>query len=176
MKNKSTLIYGSFIVVCFLFVTFAFNDWLTAERLLSNATRELSQASQMVQEIAVLKGRPRMASLAMESPQRTIERIAEAQRKWSLPPDSLTSVAPSAPTRIGNSDYQLRLTELQLRDVSLDSLASFASELTASQEGLLVRELSITPDREPDTIAGIGPELWQVRLVLTQLIYSPKSN
>ncbi len=164
---------GGLVAASLIAAAFAVSVWRTSAREYELAAQDLPQCAHMIREMHALANQPRIASLALESPQEILERVAEAQAAADMPPESLISVAPSVPTRIASSDYQQRSTSLVLQSLPLAKLATFIRALDANQDGMLVRDLSLTP---ADTDASVATELWNARLTLTQLIYSPKSD
>ncbi len=178
--NRRSLLYAGLLLVSGLVAAAMVGEWLTANRQFQAAIEDLEQCHNLVRDIASLRNRPRVASLEVESPQQIIDRVAEAQAHSQLASESLVSVSPTAPTQLGNTEYQVRSTELVLQHLGLDQLVRFASALGIKEEGLVVRELTLTPDQSPPSEASNAhsnsTERWNARLILTQLIYSPTSK
>ncbi len=174
--NRQSLLFAGLLAVSAIVLLTTANEWLKVNREFVSASQDLGQCQQLVREIAGLRHRPRVASLESESPQQTIGRVIEAQGQCQIAPQSLVAVSPTAPTRLGNTEYQVRTTELVLQQVALDQLHRFASALGRNDDGQVVRELSLTPEPARNAIASNGLELWNTRLILTQLIYSPTSK
>lgn len=75
--------------------------------------------------------------------------------------------------RLGNTDYKQRQTQVRIDGIELGRLSGFQSALN-EREGLYLRDLILTPGE--GTNASIATEVWDARLTLTQLIYSPTSQ
>ena len=113
---------------------------------------------------------PRIASLEVEPPDRIAARVSSAAKEANLSPFSILSVDPQLPVRMNRTAYQTRATQVVLQSVSLQQIAGFASGLEDAGSGMIVRDLSL--DRS--TVVGENDsELWNVRLTLTQMIFSP---
>jgi hypothetical protein len=134
------------------------------------ATGECRSIGRSIGEIAA---RPEVAALVAESPQELIRRIASSLDEAGIGRESLLAVTPAEVMRIVSTDYQQRLTEVELKGVSLPMLASFYDAL-GSGDGLYLNDLLLIPALPPGT-ASEGQEVWDARLTLTQIIYSPTS-
>ena len=174
--TRHSLLYLGLLVVSVIVLAVTFDEWLKASREFDTASKDLQRCRDLVNEISALKDRPRVASLDVESPEQTIGRVVEAQKQSQLAPQSLVSVSPSAPTRLEKTEYQVRTTELMLEQVSLDQVHRFACVLGQNEDGMVVRELALTPETASPSNASNTSERWNARLILTQLIYSPTSK
>ena len=174
--NRKSLLYIGLLLVSAIVLAVMFGEWMRASREFDSASKDLQRCHVLVTEISALKVRPRVASLEVESPEQTIGPVVEAQKKSQLAPQSLVSVSPSAPTRLEKTEYQVRTTELMLEQVSLDQVHRFACVLGQNEDGMVVRELSLTPETASNSNASNASERWNARLILTQLIYSPTSK
>jgi hypothetical protein len=136
---------------------------------LARAEGELRDCQQLVQEIARLRVRPRVASLEVEPSSRIAERVEAALTRSGVRASSLVRVEPLAPVRIGSSSYQLRQTSVSLEDVTLEQVVRFADALSEPDEGLSVPDLVMTAASTPAS----GGDRWSVQVGLTQMIFSP---
>lgn len=176
---NSTYVWPALLLVAAITAIFCFQDLSAANRDYAASQAELEECEFLTEQILRLSNRPRLASLNVDSPQQVIGRVSEAMRFAVIPSSSLVSVAPSAPTRIGATQYQQRLTQLAFQNVSLAKLASFVTEVTKSNDGSYVRDIILSgPSRGSAAVADASnpTERWEVRLILTQLIYSPTSQ
>lgn len=174
--SRGILLYGALVVASALLAMVAVGELTAANAEYAGAQGDLAECARMVGDIERLNRQPRVASLDVESPQQTIERVAEAQRLAALPADSLLSVSPAAPIRREATDFQQRNTELVLQNVELEKLANFVSVLEDNDDGLFLRDVALTPSISTAADASKSSEQWSARLTLTQLIYSPKSR
>jgi hypothetical protein len=174
--NRQAILGISLLCLSMIVLGFSLSHWVTINREWISAADDLELCQRLTRDIHGLQNQPRIASLEVESPQQTIERVTAAQVQSQLASDSLASVSPALPTRFGTTAYQTRNTELILQHVTLAQLHQFAAAMNDNDQGLVVRELSMTPAPTERADASNSVERWNVRLVLTQLIYSPTSN
>ena len=176
---KSTLIWPAFLCVSALTAAYSLQGLLSANREYEASRLELEECELLSDQIVRLSNNPRLASLDIDSPQQVIDQISNAMQVADIPSSSLNSVVPIAPTRIGSTQYQQRLTQLAFQNVSLAKLVIFVSEVTQSNDGSYVRDIILTTaNRNAPEIedASYASERWEARLILTQLIYSPTSQ
>ncbi len=175
-RQREVWLIGGMALASLALAIVAAGELLSANRQFESTAADLQNCERMVGEMQTLKNRPRIASLDIESPQQTIDRVLAAQQLSTIATDSLVSVSPTAPMRLGNTDYQQRLTELVFSSVPLDKLASFTRAIDENEDGLLVSQLTLTPTPNASINASNPAETWGARLTLTQLIYSPTSR
>ena len=138
-----------------------------------NAADSHAECQRFVEDIKRLRNAPRIASLDVEPPDRIAVRVTSAAANSELSPASIVSVDPQSPARIGRTEYQLRSTQIVLQNASLKQIAEFVSGLEEPSSGMIVRDLSINRSRAQSVD---GSEPWNVRLTLTQMIFSPISG
>lgn len=154
-------------------VVFAFSDVRRSSRRAETAASNLEEAKTLADQIRRMNNRPRQASLQAESPSRITQRITSASRAAGVELRLVTSLAPQSPTRVGQSDYEVRTTSISLEDVSLRQLAVFCETLADPSSGLIIQDLTL--DARPGTSSDAGGERWNARMALTQTIFSPIS-
>lgn len=172
--ERRRLLVAIAIGVLGLYSVFEIADSRSAARRLSLARADLDEVKVKLAEIDRLKTAPRVAALSIESPAEITNRISAARQKAGLPQSSLIREQPQAPQRIGRTDFELRLTTIQLAPSTLPQILAFCESLRDQQTGSLVRDLRITPSQN-----GAGPagqETWEAEMILTQMIFSPKSR
>jgi hypothetical protein len=174
--DRQGVVTTCLLLLSMIMLSLGVNHWRAAQRAFGSAVEDLELCQRLTQDIVALRDRPRVASLEIESPQQTIDRISAAQSLSQISSDSLVSVAPALPTRFGNTAYQTRNTELTLQHITMAQLHQFASAMHDNNQGLVVGEMNITPDPAGRMDASNTMEWWNARLVLTQLIYSPTST
>lgn len=138
-----------------------------------NAADAHAECQRLVEDIERFRHAPRIASLEVEPPDRIAARVTSAEADSELSPSSIVSVDPQSPVRIGRTEYELRATQIVLQNASLRQIAGFVNGLEEPSSGMIVRDLSINRSRMQ---AVDGSELWNVRLTLTQMIFSPISG
>jgi hypothetical protein len=143
------------------------------QRALANSRQQWLECQRLSEDLIRFRNAPRLAALEVEPPDRIARRIASSMEAAELPPSSLLAIAPEPPTRLGQSAYLSRATHLTLKELPLASLAKFAINLEDGQGGMLVRDLTLERSRNA---SDSGVETWNVRLTLTQAIFSPISQ
>lgn len=138
------------------------------------ASEEVRQCQRLVAEIAKLQELPQFAALEADTPQTTRQRIEQATLAARLPAASLIRIEPRSPVRLGNSEYQLASTRLELNNVTLQQITAFAHALVDEPRGLTVRDLRLWTNANEST-AGTR-EAWSAETTLTQVTFSPKSR
>ncbi len=145
----------------------------SAKAAARNSVDGYSDCQRLIHDIEGFRSAPRIASLEVEPPDRIAARVTTAAADAELSPASILSVDPQIPARIGRTDYQIRATQIVLQNASLGQIARFVTGLEEVAEGLVVRDLNL--NRSPSQGEN-GVELWNVRLTLTQMIFSPISG
>ncbi|MFN3193450.1 MAG: hypothetical protein ACE361_23260 [Aureliella sp.] len=177
-REPGTLVYWLLLVTSLLVIALAAYQYAQQRGAMSEAQANLDECEQVVEEIARLQKRPRLATSNLGSSQDTSQRIAAAIEAAGIPSKSLQSMSPSPEARLGVSDYRERTTRLDFRGVALAKLHAFESQLRKGS-GLTVSELTISVPNRADLreVGGASKELefWNAQLTLTELIYSPTS-
>jgi hypothetical protein len=151
----------------------AWNHYRSSRDLARDAVVNLAECERLTQELDRFRDAPRIASLEVEPPDRIAARVTSAAAGAMLSPLSIYSVDPQTPSRIARSAYQIRATQIVLQNATLRQIASFVSGLEDSDSGMIVRDLSLSGSK---TVSDDDSELWNARLTLTQMIYSPISD
>ena len=138
------------------------------------ARGDLAEVNQKLKAIKRFKQAPRVASLELEPPAEIPNRIAAALQAAGLEPSMLLKEQPLDPRRIQRSDFELRSTTIELAPVTLTQIVKFCESLRNEQTGSVIRDLTLP---EPQNGAsGDAREKWAAQLILTQMIFSPKSR
>ena len=146
----------------------------SAAARLAQASRDLDEVSEKLNEIARLQQSPKVAALQLESPAEITNRIAAALKVADLSESYLMKEQPSDPQRLQRTDFELRATVIELAPQTLPKILRFCEALRDPETGTLVRDLTLSI---PQNAANSGnEEKWGAQLVLTQLIFSPKSR
>lgn len=156
-----------------LAVCYAYLEYRAATRNCAQAQQDLAESRGLGQKISQLTDERPVASLNLDTSQELTRQITNSIQEAQIPSAALVSILPEEALRLDQSDYRTRRTQVQLRDIPLGLLASFQDALNA-RNGLYLEDLVLTPAER--AIASNGTELWDARLTLTQLIYSPTSR
>ena len=138
------------------------------------AARDVGECRRLVAEIAGLQELPQFAALEPDSSSLIGQRIEQATKDARLEPASLIRIQPQPSFRMGNSDYRLWPTRLELSQVTLEQVASFAHSLADEERGLTVGDLRIWTTSSASS-AGMQ-ESWSSEITLTQVTFSPTSR
>lgn len=158
---------------CLLALYTSWSFYIAAKSEASSAYDSLHECQTIVNEMERFKNAPRIASLEVEPPDRIAARITSAAERAELSPLNFQSIDPQAASQIENSAYRIRPTNIILQNATLPQIASFIMHLEDADTGTFVRDLTL---RRSDAISGNDSELWNVRMTLTQVIYSPIST
>ena len=161
------------LVVMGIYAAIGFMETKAKQKRLEQSVHDLGKIQAMLNDINRLKTIPKVAALRLESPAEITNRIAEARTAAGLPESSLLREEPIAPQRIDRSDFELRATTIDLAPASLSQIVAFCENLRDEETGTLVRDLTLTEPRNGSQ--GSRAESWKATLVLTQMIFSPKS-
>jgi hypothetical protein len=148
---------------------------------LRSTTRRYRQAQQDQQEVSELlrqiqrfRQTPKVAALQLESPAEITNRIARALQAAGLSESSLMKEEPSDPQRLQQTDFEVRSTVIELAPAGLPQILRFCEALRDPETGTMVRDLVLSPPRDQEN--DRGQERWKSQMVLTQMIFSPKSK
>jgi hypothetical protein len=152
--------------------TVSWSFYRSAHESADNASESYAEAVRISNELKQFRTAPRVASLEVEPPDRIAARVSSAAKEANLSPYSILSVDPQLPVRLNRTAYQIRATQVVLQNISLAQIAGFASGLEDASSGMIVRDLALN---RSVTASENDSELWNVRLTLTQMIFSPIS-
>jgi hypothetical protein len=170
-RSKLTWPVLAIAIALLLLVSWRFH--VRARASLQAAQDGLMESERLINEIARNRNAPRIASLEAEPPDQIAARVAAAADQSQLAPSAIVSIDPQLPVRMDTSAYNLRVTQIALQDTTLPQLVAFAAGLEDASTGTVVRDLNLT---RSDTRSENASELWNVRLTLTQMIFSPISG
>jgi hypothetical protein len=138
------------------------------------AAQDAHRCRELLAEITALQELPQFAALEADSPQAFRQRINQATQTARLPQASLLRIQPQPPYRLGNSEYRLWPTRLELSNVTLQQITTFSHDLVDEERGLTVRDLRLWPASSEST-AG-RQEAWSAEITLTQVTFFPTSR
>lgn len=162
------------LVILGVYALLSVNDALAAAGRLSQARGDLLEVSQKLAEMERLQMAPKVAALQLESPAEITNRVSAARESAGLPQSSLMKEQPLDPVRIDRSDFELRATMIDLSAATLPQIIAFCDALRDEDTGTIVRDITLNEPR--NSADGGKQEKWVAQLVLTQMIFSPKSR
>ncbi len=144
----------------------------TSYRRFEEANSQLQQCEQLASQIQSLQRQPGLAALGVDSPRSITARAEEASSRANIKPTSLVRIEPQSAVRLRDTDYRLRPTRFELRQVTLQQVLAFADAMRDEAMGTTVRDLRLTATDESMGTQRVSAP-WTAELVLTQLIFAP---
>ena len=130
------------------------------------ARQDLNSSNELASDIIALKNQPTLVFAQAMEVQELGERL-DAALKLAEATNTLGSVTPRSPRRVGESPYIHKPTELRLNGLSLNQLVTFLHHLT-SDSSLTVSDLRLVQPTQP------APRfVWNAEATVSYLIYSP---
>lgn len=177
LANESTrrrVLIGVAIAILAVYALVSVWDVGAATKRLAAAEADFAELQTKLAQMEQWKDAPRVAALEIESPSQITNRISAARESAGLPQSSLMREQPSAPQRIGRTDFELRSTTIQLSASTLSQIMAFCDALRDEQSGTLVRDLRLSVPQ--NGVGAAGGEVWEAEMTLTQTIFSPKAK
>ena len=178
MKSNSTSRTRLWIVIALLilgvYAVISILQSRSAAQRLAQASEDLSEVSAKLLDIKRLQRAPKVAALQLESPAEIANRIADALQAAGLSESSLMKEEPSDPQRVQRTDFEMRSTVIDLAPATLPQILRFCEALRDPETGTMVRDMTLSAPRNEES--SDGEERWETQLVLTQMIFSPKSR
>ena len=169
-NNRSLLLLGALLAICLLTANiWAISQMLASQRVVADASEELSKNTLLIAEIKRLQFKPRIASLEQETITGIPERIEQAMQFAGITSDKFVQNIPGGAAPKGNTNYKERLTEIKLKELTMPQIVQFCQQLEAPEKGLTVRDLDL---RASIPVVGSDADLWEATIQLSQLIYS----
>jgi hypothetical protein len=172
--TRQRLLIALALVVLALYAMLSLRDAISAQTHLDQTFSDLAEVASRIEDIERLRQAPTVAALQLESPAEITNRIAAARQAAGLPASSLLKEEPLDPQRVQRSDFELRSTTIDLAPATLPQIINFCDALRDEETGSVIRDITLTEPQNGAT--GGGQEKWGAQLVLTQMIFSPKSR
>ena len=175
--NRPLVVWSTLAAISLLTAGVAFIDLQAAKRNYLASYEDLKHGRILAAEIKNLRSNRQLAKLNLDSPQVLIDEIAGSLEAAGIDASRLLSVSPDTPNRVGKTEYQRRQTQVLLEGISLRELVAFTSTVESESDATYLEEITVLPAEVAyGRTSGSNAELWDFRLILTQLIYSPKSD
>lgn len=134
----------------------------------------LRHCEQIATSIRLVRESPHRARIQTWSQDDLGTVIEKAAADAQLARDRVLRIDPQPPKRIGKTDYQEQLTEVELLAVTLRQLVDFVFNVTSSDDQLEISTLRMRMPHESQSLAN--PELWLADVILTQRVYAPTNS
>ena len=171
--SRTRVLIGLALVILAIYALISVMGAASAAQRLSQARDDLRDVSQKLNEIKQLQSAPKVAALQLESPAEIANRIAKALQAAGLSESTLMKEEPSDPQRVQRTDFEIRATSIELAPATLPQILRFCEALRDPETGTVVRDIVLNAPRNEGS--GGKEETWESQMVLTQMIFSPKS-
>lgn len=140
-----------------------------------DAQENLNRCRLLAQQIEQLRTSPTQAAFRALPSTELTKVLDEASRQSQILPNAVLSIAPQAPQRPGQTDYQWYSTEVQLAPLTWGELHRFLQAIALQEPSLVVSQWRMgTPTNVSQGGAAPSlPERWAVQLRLTQSVFAP---
>lgn len=135
------------------------------------AAADLEATRRIVKKIEAFRDRPSEAVEGEQLATETITLIEKAVTSSGIDSKNLVRISPGSPTRVGDTPYKEKPTQVFLRNVPLRQLVALTHSLLQGGQKLHTKSMRIIPPRPDDT-----GEDWNAELTLTYLIYEPQRS
>lgn len=147
-------------------------EMIRAQAAAQAAAENLQRCQQLAAQIEALKTAPAQASLERQSTQEVATRIERAAQTAGIAGSAITRIDPQAPRRIGKSAHVQQPTHVEIRQVSLEQLWKFLTEMALGESGLVTTSVRLSLPR--GSTNATPSESWSAEVVLTHLVFSPE--
>ena len=170
MNRTRLLVVAALVLLGLIALNQVGAAWQAAARLQAD-NADLKLLRGQLSEIRDLSDAPTIAALQVESPELIPNRIDQALARAGLTSRVFAGHTPAEPRRMGTTDFVQRSVDISLNGCTVAQIAAFAQSLRADADGTVVRDLQLhSPSQRGNR------ELWDCELVLTQVVFSPKSD
>ena len=144
---------------------------LAAQGGAESAQGDLEAARRIVAKIQAFRDRPSEASESEHLATETITLVEKAVKAAGIDIKNLVRISPGSPTRVGDSAYKEKPTQVFVRSVPLRQLVALTHSLMQGPQKLRAKAIRLVPPLPDDP----GDD-WNAELTLTYLIYEPQRN
>lgn len=169
--NTKRMLFGMAIIGLGVYALMSVMDVWDASGRLESQQSDLAEVQQKLKEIDEVSEAPKVAALDVESPDEIVNRINRALDQAGLSTAMLSNHTPNAPVPIKKSDFTTRTVDITLKPASIAKIVAFCEALRDEATGSVVRDLRLYEPRKSGR-----EEIWASQMVLTQIIFSPKSE
>lgn len=157
-------------IALFVGVAWAAFRLSAAKNDMRSAEDDIRICRKLATQITELRERP---SVAGTRERQTSETATEIERAAAVAKievaQSLVSISPELPRRVGDTAYKEAPTQIVLTGITLRQLVAFLSALAMADNGLQARSLRLTAPRD-----DLG-DRWTVDVTVSYLIYAPRT-
>lgn len=133
------------------------------------AAADLATCGQLAAGINQLGRQPARAGSHEMQLNELTRRIERSAKSAQIPPDSLIRISPDPTSRIGDTSYQKKSTQVLFRQVTLRQIITFLHTVAAQDAGPQTTRIRLVTPRDQKT-----GDRWTAETTLTYLIYDPR--
>ena len=133
-----------------------------------NAANDLITCQTLAAEIRDLGRQPAVAQSKQIQLDELTRHIEQSTKMASIPPDRLIRIWPDPASRVGNTPYQRKSTQVLFRRVTLRQIIMFLHTISSRKGGPQATRIRLLAPRD-----DASDKLWTVETTLTHLIYQP---
>jgi len=133
-------------------------------------SKEVLQMNNDVARIKTLREAPRLATEREKPNEQLLDQVRQAMEDSEISRDLWSDNFPTQLMRIPKSDYMRLGVNLSFTRLSMQNLVSLVFHLTQGDPSLSVPKLKLTASQQQ------SHKVWDVNLILSYLIYSPRSE
>lgn len=171
LRSKRLLI-GAVGMSLLMIAAWTYTTMAAARASAIAANDDLAECQALVESIQKINDRPPVIALEASSQAGVSAEVDEVVRSVGLPAGSLRTIDPQEPERVGETQYENRSTRIVFEQATLRQILQFAQGLEAKNAGYRVRDLVLSTNEN----SSRSRELWDVEAVLTQTVFSPKTQ
>jgi hypothetical protein len=139
-------------------------SFLSARAEARFAIQSTEEMQSLARDIRKSRAQPQFAVTKVDSATALTDRIIRSSQIARLSKDAIRSITPQPSSRIGNTAYGNRNTEIELQSVTLEQAIRFAEQLRIDEAASTIENLRFfNPDKNR----------WQVQMVLVQRFFMP---
>ncbi len=135
------------------------------------AATDLADCRRLATQIQQLGRQPALAGSGEMQLNELTRRIERSAKSAQIQPDSLIRISPDPASRVGNTAYKKKSTQVLFRGVTLRQIMTFLHTVAAQDTGPQTTRVRLVAPHSDD--AG---DRWTVETTLTYLIYEPKTK
>ena len=132
------------------------------------AFEDAAQSRQLALAIQALDNQPSQADSQEMQLQDLTRRIEGSARDAGVAAGNLVRISPQSGSRIGQTPYRKKSTQVTLRDLTMEQVVRFHHTLESQGTGLHVTSLGLTASR----LQAVSNR-WTVESTLTHIVYAP---
>lgn len=166
--------YALLVLAAAIPLSVAYEEQQTAALRAAESRAQFEVCQRHAADIERFRRQPKFAATAVLTDHELSALVARARAAAGIAETAIDLIDPQPLNVIGRSPYSRRPVAIDLRALNLRQVATLVDGLSDVEHGLWVSQLRLSPVRQQAAVADV--ELWNIKLVLTQLVFSPTSR